>query len=247
MTRLDVLLVKRGLVVSRARAKAAIAAGGVTVDGRPARGASETVPEDAVLTVEELHPYVGRGALKLAHALDLWPVSVHGRTVLDIGASTGGFTEVCLLRGAAQVVAVDVGQGQLHARIAGDPRVINLERTDVRTLTQQQLPTSPDLIVCDVSFISLIKALNRVLDLAHEGTDLIALIKPQFEADGPKGVGRGGIVKDPQARQDAVTRVSDWLSASGWTVHGLTESPITGGDGNVEYLLWARRAPIGQR
>jgi 23S rRNA (cytidine1920-2'-O)/16S rRNA (cytidine1409-2'-O)-methyltransferase len=239
--RLDVLLVSRGLVESRARAKAAIQAGGVTVDGRPARAASETVAEDAVLTVEERHPWVGRGALKLVHALDLWGVDVAGRTVLDVGASTGGFTEVCLSRGAARVYAVDVGSGQLHPRVGADARVVDLERTDARTLTRDLVVDAPHLIVCDASFISLIKVLPAALELATEGADLIALVKPQFEADGPKAIGKGGIVKDPWARAAAVERVSAWLETVGWSVKGRSESPIVGGDGNVEYLLWATR------
>lgn len=239
--RLDVLLVSRGLVESRARARTAIAAGGVVVDGRVAAKASETVAEDADVTVEEPHPWVGRGALKLVHALDLWGVDVAGRTVLDVGASTGGFTEVCLSRGAARVYAVDVGSGQLHPRVAADGRVVNLERTDARTLTRNVIIDAPQLIVCDASFISLIKVLPVALDLAGEGADLIALVKPQFEADGPKAIGKGGIVKDPEARSAAVNRVSTWLGSAGWSVNGASESPIVGGDGNVEHLVWARR------
>ena len=239
--RLDVLLVDRGLVDSRARGRAAIEAGGVTVDGRPARAASQKVRADVVLTLEQPHPWVGRGALKLVHALDLWPVTVEGRTVLDVGASTGGFTEVCLARGADRVFAVDVGTGQLHPRVAADARVVNLERTDARTLTRDMLPAVLDLLVCDVSFISLIKALPAALDLMAEGADLIALVKPQFEADGPKAVGKGGIVKDADARTASVERVSVWLDQARWSVRATVESPVTGGDGNVEYLLWASR------
>lgn len=243
--RLDVLMVSRGLVESRARARAAIEAGGVTVNGRPARAASETVSDDAVLTVEQPHPWVGRGALKLVHALDLWSLLVEGRTVLDVGASTGGFTEVCLARGAARVFAVDVGSGQLHPRVAANPRVTALERTDARALTPDLISTPPDLIVCDASFISLIKVLPVALDLGSEGAELVALVKPQFEGDGPGAVGKGGIVKDVAARVEAVSRVSAWLESRGWTVRATTESPITGGDGNVEFLLWASRHPPG--
>ncbi|KPF77896.1 hemolysin [Brevundimonas sp. AAP58] len=239
--RLDVLLVSRGLVESRARAKAAIEAGGVTVDGRAATKASETVAEDAAVMVEEPHPWVGRGALKLVDALDRWAIPVGGRTVLDLGASTGGFTEVCLSRGAARVYAVDVGSGQLHPRVAADPRVVNLERTDARSLTRSLIPDAPELIVCDASFISLIKVLPAALELARDEADLIALVKPQFEAYGPQGIGKGGIVKDADARGVAVDRVAAWLEAIGWRVKATAESPITGGDGNVEYLLWAMR------
>ncbi|WP_426028545.1 TlyA family RNA methyltransferase [Brevundimonas sp. TWP2-3-4b2] len=239
MTRLDVLLVSKGLVDSRARAKAAILAGGVSVDGVVAKAASQTVAEDAVLTVVEPHGWVGRGALKLDHALNLWPVPVEGRVVLDIGASTGGFTEVCLTRGAAQVFAVDVGSAQMHARVAADPRVVNLEQTDARTLTTALIPQAPQLIVCDASFIGLAKVLPAALALAAPDADLVTLVKPQFEATGPGG-SKKGVVKDPGARQAALASVSDWLETQGWTVLETTESPITGADGNVEYLLWAR-------
>lgn len=239
--RLDVLLVTRGLVESRARAKAAIEAGRVTVYGRAATKASETVAEDAAVTVEEPHPWVGRGALKLVDALDRWAIPVEGRTVLDVGASTGGFTEVCLSRGAARVYAVDVGSGQLHPRVAADPRVVNLERTDARMLTPALISEAPDLIVCDASFISLMKVLPAPLELANEAAALVALVKPQFEADGPQGIGKGGIVKDANARVAAVERVSAWLGTMGWRVRASVESPIHGGDGNVEYLLWASR------
>ena len=235
-------MVARGLVDSRSRARAAIDAGGVTVDGQPARAASQGVGEDAVVTVVEAHGWVGRAALKLDHALTLWPVAVEGRVVLDVGASTGGFTEVCLSRGAARVFAIDVGQGQLHPKIAADPRVANLEKTDARTLDDSLIADTPGLIVCDASFIGLAKVLPAALDLAAADADLIALVKPQFEGEGPKAVGKGGIVRDAAAQQDAVRRVSEWLETVGWSVQATTESPITGGDGNVEFLLWARRS-----
>ncbi|MBA4806199.1 TlyA family RNA methyltransferase [Brevundimonas sp.] len=238
--RLDQLLVARGLAESRAKAKAAIEAGGVTVDGIAAKGASQTVGTDAVIAYADAHRWVGRGALKLDHALGLWPVAVEGRVVLDVGASTGGFTEVCLERGAAKVFAVDVGFGQMHDRVAADPRVVNLERTDARDLTPESIPDAPSLIVCDASFISLIKVLPAALNLGAPDADLITLVKPQFEADGPGG-GKKGVVKDPQAHAAAVARVEDWLEAMGWTVQATTESPITGGDGNIEFLLWAKR------
>ncbi|MGR6532653.1 TlyA family RNA methyltransferase [Brevundimonas sp. RM1] len=240
--RLDQLLVARGLAESRAKAKAAIEAGGVTVDGAPARAASQTVNEDAVVTYVDAFRWVGRGALKLERALDLWPVAVDGRVVLDVGASTGGFTEVCLDRGAAQVFAVDVGTGQLHPKVAADPRVANLEKTDARDLTPAVITEAPSLIVCDVSFISLSKVLPTALDLATPGADLITLVKPQFEADGPKAVGKKGVVKDPEAHAAAVAKVRDWLDENGWAVREVADSPITGGDGNVEFLLWAQKA-----
>jgi len=237
--RLDQLLVSRGLAESRAKAKAAIEAGGVTVDGVPAKAASQAVEADAVIAYADAHRWVGRGALKLDHALALWPVAVQGRVVLDVGASTGGFTEVCLDRGAARVFAVDVGFGQMHDRVAADPRVVNLERTDARDLTPDLIPQAPSLIVCDASFISLSKVLLTALDLAAPDADLVTLVKPQFEGDGPKSVGKKGVVKDPAAHAAAVERVRDWLEALGWSVQAVTESPITGGDGNVEFLLWA--------
>lgn len=240
--RLDQLLVARGLAESRAKAKAAIEAGGVTVDGAPARAASQAVSEEAVVTYVDAFRWVGRGALKLERALDLWPVAVDGRVVLDVGASTGGFTEVCLDRGAAQVFAVDVGTGQLHPKVAADPRVANLEKTDARDLTPAVITEAPSLIICDVSFISLSKVLPTALDLATPGADLITLVKPQFEADGPKAVGKKGVVKDPEAHVAAVAKVRDWLEQSGWTVREVADSPITGGDGNVEFLLWAQKA-----
>jgi 23S rRNA (cytidine1920-2'-O)/16S rRNA (cytidine1409-2'-O)-methyltransferase len=239
--RLDQLLVARGLAESRARAKAAIEAGGVTVDGAPARAASQAVSEDAVVTFVEAHRFVGRAALKLDHALGLWPVPVEGRTALDVGASTGGFTEVCLERGAARVYAVDVGSGQLHPRIAADPRVLNLEQTDARDLTPELIPETPGLIVCDASFIGLAKVLPAALSLAAPDADLVTLVKPQFEMDSRSDIGRGGVVKDAEARQAALDRVAAWLEEQGWSVRATAESPITGGDGNVEYLLWAQR------
>ncbi len=239
-TRLDQLLVARGLAESRARARAAIEAGGVTVDGRPAKSASQAVAEDVDVDFTPAHDFVGRAALKLDHALTLWPVPVEGRVVLDVGASTGGFTEVCLRRGAARVYAVDVGQGQLHPRLAADRRVTNLEQTDARELTPALIPGPPQLIVCDASFIGLAKVLPAALALASPGADLVTLIKPQFEMERRADVGRGGVVRDPEARQAALERVSHWLEGQGWYVQATAESPIAGGDGNLEWLLWAR-------
>jgi len=239
--RLDKRLLELGLLDTRSRAQAAIAAGGVTVNGRPARSASQSVDETAVITAQAVHDWVGRGALKLVAALDLWPVAVEGRAVLDVGASTGGFTEVALSRGAARVYAVDVGRAQLHASLANDPRVVNLEGTDARTLDEALIPEPPGLIVTDLSFISLTKALGPALALAGEGADLIALVKPQFEQDGPSLIGKGGIVTDPVAHKAALDRGSAWLENRDWRVRETTESPITGGDGNREWLLWAKR------
>lgn len=196
--------------------------------------------ETCVLEAVAAHPWVGRGALKLDHALGLWPVCVEGRTVLDVGASTGGFTEVCLVRGAIRVYAVDVGRDQLHARLRGDPRVTNLEATDARRLTPALVPERPDLIVTDVSFIGLAKALPAALALAAEGADLVALVKPQFEV-GPERVGKGGLVTDPRAQTEALYDVQAFLGASGWDVQATADSPIAGGDGNREFLLWAKK------
>jgi len=238
--RADVLLVERGLFESRAKARAAIEAGGVTADGRRVAKASETLDDVSEIVAAAAHPWVGRGALKLAHALDLWPIPVAGAVVLDVGASTGGFTEVALSRGAARVYAVDVGRGQLHPRLAADVRVDNLEAIDARALTTHHVPQAPGLIVSDVSFISLAKALPAALTLAAPGADLVALVKPQFEV-GPARIGKRGLVKDPAARTDAVAAVRVFLESSGWRVQATTQSPIAGGDGAVEYLLWAKK------
>lgn len=212
----------------------------MTADGRPVAKASELIEEAAVVEAVAAHPWVGRGALKLAHALDLWPVPVSGRVVLDVGASTGGFTEVCLSGGAARVYAVDVGRGQLHPRIAADSRVVAMEATDARDLTPALIPEPPGLIVTDVSFISLEKALAAALGLAAAGADLIALVKPQFEV-GREHVGKGGLVTDAAARSRALEAVRAFVEGQGWRVGEVADSPILGGDGNREFLLWAVR------
>ena len=237
--RADLLLVARGLVESRAKARAAIEAGGVTAGGIVVAKPSELLADDALIEAVPAHPWVGRGALKLIHALDLWPVVVEGRVVLDVGASTGGFSQVCLSRGAARVYAVDVGHGQLHPKVASDSRVISLEGTDARDLTLALVPEPPSLIVVDVSFISLAKAIPVALGLAAPGADVVALVKPQFEV-GRGNVGKGGIVSDDRARLDALEAVKAFLTKVGWIVQATTDSPIEGGDGNQEYLLWAR-------
>ena len=244
--RADVLLVERGLFESRAKARAAIEAGGVTADGRIVVKPSEALDEASEIVAAAAYPWVGRGALKLAHALETWAVLVAGRVVLDVGASTGGFTEVALNRGAARVYAVDVGRGQLHPRLTADPRVVSLEGLDARSLTTELIPEPPGLIVTDVSFIGLAKALPAALALARPDADLVALVKPQFEV-GPERVGKGGLVKDEAARAEALDGVCSFLEGVGWRVQATVQSPIVGGDGNLEWLLWARKsaAPEG--
>ncbi|THD51337.1 TlyA family RNA methyltransferase [Phenylobacterium sp.] len=239
-TRADLLLVARGLFESRAKARAAIEAGGVTADGRPVLKPAELLDEGALIAATAAHPWVGRGALKLEYALGLWPIAVEGRIVLDVGASTGGFTEVCLAAGARRVYAVDVGRGQLHDSLADDPRVVRLEGVDARVLTVAEISESPQMVVCDVSFIGLAKVLPVALGLAARGADLVALVKPQFEV-GPERVGKGGLVKDEAARAEALADVRGFLEGVGWTVRETADSPVEGGDGAREYLLWARK------
>ncbi len=239
-TRLDLHLVQHGLFETRAQAQAAIRAGAVTVDGRVASKPSSTVPAGAAISATPAHPWVSRGGVKLAAALDRFGIDPVGRHCLDIGASTGGFTHVLLARGAASVTAVDVGRGQFHARLAGDPRVRLHEGLDARALTAVHLLAPPSLIVADVSFISLDKALTNALALAAPRAVLAVLVKPQFEV-GRARIGRGGIVRDEAARADAIAGVAGWLDAEGWAVRGHVPSPITGGDGNQETLLAADR------
>jgi len=236
--RADILLVETGLFDSRAKARAAIEAGAVKADGKVVTKPSQEIEETAVLEGVAAHPWVGRGALKLAHALDLWPIAVEGKVALDVGASTGGFTEVLLSKGAAKVYAVDVGREQLHPRLAADPRVVDLSGVDARALDEGHLDETPSLVVSDVSFISVEKCLPVALDLAVAGADLVTLIKPQFEA-GRDRVGKGGLVKDPQVIADCIAQVRAFVEAAGWTVKAVAPSPIAGGDGQVEHLLWA--------
>lgn len=239
-TRLDVELVRRGLAPSRAQAKAAIEAGCVHVDGAVARKPGQLVTSDSDIRAEAAHPWVSRGGVKLAHALTVFGIDPHGRLCLDIGASTGGFTDVLLKGGARKVVAVDVGRGQLHPRLRGDPRVVSLEETDARNLTLAQIGgEAPSLIVCDASFIGLEKVLAHPLKLAAPGAWLVGLFKPQFEV-GRSHVGKGGIVTDEAATDRAAARVEVWLESQGWRLQGWTPSPIAGGDGNTERLFSAK-------
>ena len=236
--RADILLVETGLFETRAKARAAIEAGLITADGKTVAKPSELLEDTVVLDGRPPHPWVGRGALKLVHALDLWPIEVTGRIALDVGASTGGFTEVLLERGAAKVFACDVGREQLHPRLAHHERVVDLSGVDARILDEGYLDDTPALVVSDVSFISVEKCLPVALDLAAPGADLVCLIKPQFEA-GRERVGKNGLVKDPAIIADCIASVSAFVEASGWTIKGVAQSPITGGDGQVEHLLWA--------
>lgn len=238
--RVDVLMMERGLFDSRAKAREAIEAGLVQADGVLVRKPSEMVEEHVSIRASAAHPWVGRGALKLVHALDLWPIVVEGKVAVDVGASTGGFTEVLLSRGVAKVYAVDVGRDQLHHTLVGHERVVDLSGTDARILDSSWIAEDPGLIVSDVSFISMTKALPAALDLALPGADLVALIKPQFEA-GREHVGKGGLVKDPETISRVQREIISFLEETGWTVMGQAESPITGGDGQVEGLIWARR------
>lgn len=238
--RADILLVERGFYESRARARAAIEAGLVEIAGARVAKAAQPFASDAPVTrAEAPHPYVSRGGLKLAAALDAFGFDPAGLVCLDIGASTGGFTQVLLERGAAKVHAVDVGRGQLHASLAGDARVVSREGFDARALRGDDFGEPPQAVVCDASFISLTLILPVVLPLAAPGAFLAALVKPQFESQ-PAEVAKG-VVRDAEVRARAVARVRGCVEAAGWRVEGVAASPITGGDGNVEFLLGARK------
>ena len=242
--RLDAVLVERGLAPSRERARALILAGHVRVAGHTVTKAGTPVAADTDITLDTPdHPYVGRGALKLAHALDAFHIDVTGRTALDIGASTGGFTEVLLERGARTVVALDVGHGQLDWSLRKDPRVVVVERLNARFLTPDRLPATArvfDVVTIDVSFISLAHILPVVPALLAPGADVVALVKPQFEA-GRREVGKGGIVRDEAVQERVVAEVTGAADALGLHRAGLVESPVTGMEGNREFLLHLRR------
>jgi 23S rRNA (cytidine1920-2'-O)/16S rRNA (cytidine1409-2'-O)-methyltransferase len=241
-SRLDLALVERGLLPSRARARDAILRGCVLVDGRTAdRPAAVVTPATVVIVDDPLGGYVSRGAAKLIAALDEFRYDVAGRRILDIGASTGGFTQVLLERGAARVIAVDVGHGQFDPKLVTDPRVTLRERTNARDLTAEHTGGAVEAIVADVSFISLKLALPPALALAARGAWGVFLAKPQFEV-GPKHVGKGGIVRDAEVAHAAADHIATWLDSQAWSVDGILDSPIAGGDGNHEFLIGARLA-----
>ena len=238
-SRPDQMLVERGLVESRARAQALILAGLVWSGDRKVEKAGQSMPADAPLEVKGRdHPWVSRGGIKLAHALDHFGWDVTGSVAMDVGSSTGGFTDVLLTNGAAKVFAVDSGTNQLAWKLRQDSRVIVHEQTSARILTDAHITQAVDMIVCDASFIGLAKVLERPLTFAAPSARLIALIKPQFEA-GKGEVGKGGVIRDPQVHARVCDEVRDWLVASGWGVAGITQSPITGPEGNVEFLIAA--------
>lgn len=237
--RADLLLVARGLFDSRARAQAAIAAGLVSADGKPVQKPSELLPADAALSAEPAHPWVSRGGVKLSGALERYPIEIEGHVCLDIGASTGGFTEVLLNEGAALVFAVDVGTGQLHPSLHDHPRIVSLEQTDIRSYEGKRLPQRPDVVVIDVSFISLKQVLPVALPLAAAPMRLLALIKPQFEA--PRSAIKKGIVRDAAVHKAVCDDIAAFAASLGCEDIEVFPSSIAGGDGNTEFFLGARR------
>lgn len=239
--RADQLLVDRGLAESRARAQALILAGLVFSGERKIGKAGQPLATDAPLEVRgKDHPWVSRGGIKLAHGLDHFGWDVTGAVALDVGSSTGGFTDVLLQRGAARVYAVDVGTNQLAWKLRQDPRVIVHEQTNARYLTADHVPEPIDILVCDASFISLAKVLDTALHFARPGARLLALVKPQFEAERTE-IGKGGVVRDPDVHARVVASACAWLEGRGWAVAGSTPSPIQGPEGNVEFLVGAIR------
>jgi len=239
--RADQMLVDRGLAESRARAQAMILAGLVYSGDRKVEKAGQQLPSDAPLVLKGRdHPWVSRGGIKLAHAIDHFGWDVSGAVAMDVGSSTGGFTDVLLTTGAARVYAIDSGTNQLAWKLRQDPRVIVHEQTSARILTPDHIPEPIGLFVCDASFISLAKVLERPLSFAAPGARLIALIKPQFEA-GRAEVGKGGVVRDPAVHVRVCNEVRNWLTDTGWNVVDIVESPIKGPEGNVEFLIAATR------
>ena len=243
--RADQLLVDRGLAESRARAQALILAGLVFSGERKVDKAGQALAADAPLEVRgKEHPWVSRGGIKLAHALDHFGWDVTGAVALDVGSSTGGFTDVLLQKGAAKVFAVDVGTNQLAWKLRQDPRVVVHEKTNARYLTDAVVTEPVDIVVCDASFISLAKVLDKALDFARPGGRLVALVKPQFEAERGE-IGKGGVVRDFAVHERVCRSAADWVRSRGWEVEGVEQSPITGPEGNVEFLLAARREEGG--
>ena len=243
--RIDQLLVERGLAESRARAQALVMAGLVFVGDSRVDKPGQQVREDVGIVVRGRdHPWVGRGGVKLAHALGHFGLDPKGAVAMDIGSSTGGVTEVLLEHGAAHVFAVDVGTNQLAWKLRQDPRVVVHEKTNARYLNAEIVTEPVDLIVCDASFISLAKVLATALDLARPGGRLVALVKPQFEA-GRGEIGKGGVVRDPAVHERVCNAAGEWVRSRGWDVVGVTRSPITGPEGNVEFLLAAAKSPTG--
>lgn len=244
--RADQLLVARGLADSRTRAQALILAGNVFAGEKRVDKAGDLLADDALLTVKGRdHPWVSRGGIKLDHGLTHFGFDVTGAVALDVGSSTGGFTDVLLSRGAAKVYAVDVGTNQLAWKLRSDPRVIVHEQTNARDLTSEIIPELVDIVVCDASFIGLAKVLNAALDLARPGAKLVALVKPQFEA-GREEVGKGGVVRDEAVHQRVCEAAAEWVWSKGWEVLGIERSPITGPEGNVEFLLGAVKSATGE-
>ncbi len=237
--RADVVLVERGLFESRARARAAIDAGLVIANDKPVSKASEAIPADAVLQAQPAHPWVSRGGVKLAGALEQYPIEIEDHICLDIGSSTGGFTEVLLANGAAMVFAIDVGHGQLHHSLHDHPKIVSMEDTDIRKLEQTRLPARPDVVVIDVSFISLKAVLPVALSLAAAPMHLLALIKPQFEAERKNY--KGGVIRNAMVHQQICDDIMAFAGSLGCTGMQVFPSPIAGGDGNIEFFLGARR------
>jgi 23S rRNA (cytidine1920-2'-O)/16S rRNA (cytidine1409-2'-O)-methyltransferase len=237
--RADVLLVERGLFESRARARAAIEAGLVTGNGKAVTKPSETIAADAVLQAQPAHPFVSRGGLKLSGALEQYPIDIEGHVCLDVGASTGGFTEVLLANGASLVFSIDVGRDQLHPSLRGHPKVVSMEETDIRDFEGKRLPMRPDIVVIDVSFISLKAVLPVALSLAAAPMHLLALIKPQFEA--ARKHSKRGIIRNAMVHQQICDEIAAFAGSLGCRDIKLFPSSITGGDGNIEFFIGARR------
>jgi 23S rRNA (cytidine1920-2'-O)/16S rRNA (cytidine1409-2'-O)-methyltransferase len=237
--RIDLLLVERGLFESRARARAAIEAGLVSANDKPVLKASETFSLDAALQAQPAHPFVSRGGVKLAGALEQYPIPIEDHVCLDVGASTGGFTEVLLANGASVVFAIDVGHGQLHPSLHDHPKIVSMEATDIRSFEGKRLPARPDVVVIDVSFISLKAVLPAALALAAAPMHLLALIKPQFEA--PRKHSKRGIIRDAAVHQEVCNEIAAFAASLGCTDIRVFPSPITGGDGNIEFFIGAHR------